>query len=505
MISNKRHFAYNLLSSYANTIIASVLSFVSVPIALKYWGNEVYGIWTILTTFSTYIMASGLGIDVSTALLMTKNSSMNIKVSILKKGIRLLICCSIFAICVVTLLTFAFPDWYKIIGKMNESNYPIARISALIFITGIIVNLPLSAIANSLQSFGKAYVGTLITTLQSVLAFCSILLTVALKLSLPFYIFIISSNTIFCSLLKSIIVVITIHKTPKDSVEVQEISNDNHYKTILKMGFNMSLYGFALLIIPNISNLIISNNIDVASLVPYSLSYKLFSLVTSFVSSTNGALSPLLGAEYGKNNWEWLKTTYKKMFTVSVSLGVFVILGVIWLSKPFILLWTGNIDNYAGNVISILLGLYFFVIILSNINHVIINSFNYTNKVWLISWLDGVIFLLTSMFFVKKFGVVSVPSGLCFGAYLVSAWAYPMLIYKRSEKRFIYDFRHLFKNLMVFVISVLIFLLIANLNLSFAMTTILDFIGIIITAISIFLILPNEIRHDLFIKFRRNK
>lgn len=505
MISNKKHFVYNLLSSYANTIIASVLSFVSVPIALNYWGNEVYGIWTVLTTFSTYIMASGLGIDSSTALLMTKNSSMSIKVSILKKGFRLLIYCSIVAACIITLLTFVYPDWFKIIGKMDEVNYPVAKISALIFVTGIIINLPLSAVANSLQSFGKAYVGSLITTLQSILTFCSILLTVALKFSLPFYILLISCNTVFCSLLKSIIVWITIHKTPKDCKEILESSEDNHYKTILKMGFNMSLYGFALLIIPNISNLVISNNIDVASLVPYSLSYKLFSIIVTFVYSTNIALSPLLGTEFGKSNWEWLKTTYKKMFIISVSLGIFVILGVIWLSKPFIWLWTGNIENYAGIKISIILGLYFFIMILSNVNQVIINAFNYTNKVWIISWCDGFIFIITSICLIKKFGVVSVPVGLCLGALLVSSWAYPLVIYKRSEKRFLYDFRYLIKNLICFCISVSIYLFITYLNFSIVLTTILYFVGMLITTFVIFLILPHEFRNALVMKFRRIK
>lgn len=505
MLSNKKHFVYNLLSSYANTIITSVLSFVSVPIALNYWGNEVYGIWTVLTTFSTYIMASGLGIDSSTALLMTKNSSMSIKVSILRKGFRLLTCCSIVAACIITLLTFVYPDWFKIIGKMDEVNYPVAKLSAIIFVTGIIINLPLSAVANSLQAFGKAYIGSLVTTLQSILTFCSILLTVALKFSLPFYILLISCNTVFCSFLKSIIVWNTIHKTPKDCKEIQEASEDNRYKTIIKMGFNMSLYGFALLIIPNISNLVISNNIDVSSLVPYSLSYKLFSIIVTFVYSTNIALSPLLGAEFGKKNWTWLKSTYKRMFMVSCSLGIFVTLGVIWLSKPFIYLWTGNIENYAGNMISIFLGLYFFIMILSNVNQVIINAFNYTNKVWLISWCDGFIFIITSIILIKNFGVISVPVGLCLGAYLVSSWAYPLFIYKRSEKRFLYDFRYFIKNLLLFALSVSLFLLISHLNISFTLATILDFIGMLITTLFIFIILPQDFRHSLLMKLRINK
>lgn len=505
MLSNKRHFIYNLLSSYGNTIISVVLVFVSVPIALNYWGNELYGIWTILTSFATYITASGLGIDAAAGNLMTKNVDIRVKVGILKKSVKLLICSSFVASCIIIILTIAMPDWFKIIGKMDESNYPIAKISALIFVSGIIINLPLNAVSNSLQAFGKAYIGTMITTLQTILNFISILLTVALKFSLPFYVFFTQSVTILCSLIKFCVVVVTIRKETSKLPPTQECpdSEDNHYKTILKMGINMSLYGLALLLVPNISNLIISNNVDVKALVPYSLSYKLFSTTMLFVSNMNIAFAPLMGTEYGKNNWQWLSRTYRRMFYISTTFAVFLVLGVIWLSKPFIKLWTGSFDNYTGNFISVLLGVYFFISAMSNINHVIINSFNYVNKVWLISLTDGIIFLLSSLVLIRSLGVLSVPLGLCIGACLVSSWAYPVVVYWRTKKRFKYDFNYLIKIAIVFLLSVLSFLLISNLDLSFMVVTGLEFLGMFGTSILLFIVLPAEFRNSIFSRLHK--
>lgn len=504
MLSNKRHFAYNLLTSYGNTVISSILAFVSVPIALSYWGSELYGIWTILTSFATYITASGLGIDSATGLLMTKNTDFKIKISILHKGIKLLLITTLIAACIITVLTIIVPDWFKIIGKMDDSNYPIAKISALIFVAGILINLPLSAVSNSLQAVGKAYVCTLINTLQTILSFLVILIIVTIKLSLPFYVFLVQSVTVLCSLIKLLIVLIIIKKQ-KNNIENTCItdSEDNHYKAILKMGMNMSLSGLALLLIPNFSNLIISNNIDVKSLVPYSLSYKLFSTILLFVSNMNVALAPLLGSEYGKKNWDWLIRTYKRMFYSSTTLAVFCVLGVIWFSKPFVKLWTGSFENYAGNLISIVLGLYFLIAVFSNINHVIINAFNYTNKVWLVSWADGMIFLLSSQIMIKSIGVISVPLGLCAGGLLISSWAYPFLVYRRTEKKFKYDFKYLHKLLLVFLVSIFLFFIISNLRLSFVLITIMEIFGMIITTLLLFLILPNELKKTVITKIKK--
>lgn len=95
---NKKQYILNLISSYGNTVIVALLSFISVPIALNYWDKELYGIWTILISFSSYISASGLGIDSATGVLATKNSNYDIKLAIVQKGFKLLLICSTFVL-----------------------------------------------------------------------------------------------------------------------------------------------------------------------------------------------------------------------------------------------------------------------------------------------------------------------------------------------------------------------------------------------------------------------
>jgi len=448
-------------------------------------------------------MASGLGIDSATGWLMTKNPDLMAKVDILKKGVKLLILCSIVAFLIVIFVSLVFPNWFKILGKMQEFNYNTAKLSFIIFILGAILHLPLNAVSNSLASFGKAYVGTLISTIQVFLNFLVLIITIKAKFSLPMYVFLYSCNTVFCSFIKLIVVLHSIKKINHLSVEItiNKKNDDNRYISILKMGINMSLYGVALMLVPNISNLIISNNIAVDALVPYSLSYKLYSTIMVFVTNMNIAVSPMLGIEFGKKNWEWLQSSYKKMFEVTVSLSIFLVLGVIWFSRPFVYFWTGSVENYAGNVISIFLGLYFFCGAMSNINHVIINAFDYTKGVWIVSWCDGVLFLISSFLLTKNLGVVGVPLGLCIGAYCVSIWAYPYLIYKRTDKRFLYDFKYLAKNLIIFFVSVVLFLFISSLNLPFKLETILSFVGMSLTSILIFLLLPKSFYHFLLTKY----
>ena len=492
MINNKKHFLYNLLASYGNTVVTTILSFISVPIALSYWNKDIYGVWTILGSFAIYIAISGLGIESATGVLMTKNPNINIKIAILRKGVILLIFCSLIAALLIIVLTVFNPDWFRIIGKMDEVYYSVVKISVLIFTASIILNLPLNAFAYSLQAFGKAYVNTVIGTLQAISNFFILLLTVYFAFAFSTYVLFFSCNTLFWSIIKLSIVLIHLkYIRKKESVEtVPTIAFDNHYSVIIKTGVNMSLYGAAVLLAPNLSNLIISNNIDVATVIPYSILYKLFAASVLFVTNMNIALAPVLGIEFGKDNWAWLTQTYKKMFYASVSLAVFLIMGTIWFGRPFIRIWTGTFENYPGHFISVALGFYFFVYILNNVNLVIINSFNYTNKIWLISWTECIIFILGSLLLVKKYGVTSIPLGLCFGIYGISSWAYPLVIYRRTLKRFFYDFNYLAKNIAIFILSITLYLITALVKLDFYLEIIVDCMGMLLTSFGIYLCLP---------------
>lgn len=510
MISNKKHFMLNLLTSYGNTLLNAVLSFVSVPLALNYWNREIYGIWTIITSFSTYIAACGLGIDSATGILATKNSDYNVKLQIVKKGFKLLLLCSFVIFGLLFLCSLIFPDWVRLIGKMDETNYPLVKKVVIIFILGLIINLPFNTIANSLQSIGKTYINSLLGTVISIINFVIILITISFKLSLPIYVLLQSINTILFSLIKLVLFFIFFDKGKKEYYSKLNVINktkspENSYKVIFFTGINMCIYGLVIMLVPNLSNLLISNKIDVKSVVPYSMSYKLYSTIALFWSNMNIAVSPIIGKEFGNDNWEWLKQNYKRMFECTLAISIFLITGVMWLSKPFILIWTGSLINYAGAKVSVVLALYFFIYALTNLNLCIINPCNYVKNIWVISWMDGIIFIISSSLLVNYIGVVAIPVGLFLGSLLSSSWGYPLILYKRSNRVFKYDFNDFTKYVLVFVISITLFIFNEIFNKNFAFQIFVDFLGIIATIIALFSILSRDFKHKLIKKIFKVK
>lgn len=454
-ISNKKHFILNVLTNYGSTIIQTIMGFITVPIALAYWDNELYGVWLIITSFSVYITTSGLGIDTATGILMTKNPDNVVKIQIFKKGL-LLISISITLVTLLFLLIINFfPNWIKVLGKMSDSTLEIARVVSIIFFFSILVNLFFNVISCSFAAFQKTYINNLISFVSIILNFVNLIITVICKFSFITYIVFNGLIIVLLGLVKIVIFCKIVSQQNIPNSKILVTAEDNNYKNILKTGLRFSFYGIAIVMVSNVSNLIISNFIDIKSVVPYSMIYKLYSMAFLLLASLNVSLSPILGKKFGEKDWTWITDKYKTFFKITVAFSSLIYIGIIFLGKEFIILWVGE-DRYPGLQISLILGFYFFLFGLTNLNLVLINAFNFTKLIALITWLDVLVFFCFSIPAFKFIGISSIPLGLSMGSLLVSSWALPFILYKRSNKHITYDFKFL---LLIIVILTVCFII----------------------------------------------
>ena len=499
MISNKKHFILNLSSTYLSIIISAILSFITVPIALSYWGNTIYGIWTIILSFASYITASGLGIDVATGNLMAKNPGINQKKAILRKGIFLMLVSCVIILMLFYLLNTLNPEWYKIIGKMDDDSYLIAKPAIIIFIISTIFLLPFSVISSSFGSIGRAYINTYINMFEGIGNLIILLVIRKIQGNLWQYVLFINAEKLILGIIKILLLFFYINDLSK-SHELKEYPLeiiDNKYKTIIKTGINLSLYGLPIMLVPNFSNLIISNVIDINSLVPYSIEYKLFTVAMGIVMAINLAAAPLLGKEFGQQNWSWLINKINTMKAVTTFLGICLANGMIIFSRFVIILWTKNSYNYPGDLITSFLSLWVFLYCINNVSLVIINSFNYTDKIWLVSWIESALFLLISIILIKYIGIVAIPLGLFLSVLLISCFTYMKIIQKRSEKRINLFSLSYFKGLIVITLFCIIHKILNNFELNIYIEFLISLLIYIISVFIAFLTIEKNERIQL--------
>lgn len=413
-MENKKIFKFTLIASYIYMVISMILGFVIVPISLKYWGADKYGIWTIITTIGSYITLSNLGINTSISVLMGKASNYEEKLMILKKGIKILFTLSITFLMIFILFDETYPQWYKIVGKIPDNLKIETYASIRIFIIFFFINLTFSILTSALIGFYKVYIENIFATFLVIINALVLFLVMKGKGNLTEYVTYLGISILLLNLLKSYFVIIILNKEKK-VYKYEHTSNDISTKKIMELSLQSFFQGIAATITGFSSSFIISNILGVEHITSYNITYKLFSIGFSLVYIISNSIMPIIAREYSFKNFKTIEKIYYNIKVVIIFLGGGLAISGILIFKDLINIWAGP-EGFVGELAILVLSIYFFVQCLNNLDNLIVNNINYIKETFWVFWLEMIINLLFSIVLCKRFGIIGVCFGLLFGS-----------------------------------------------------------------------------------------
>lgn len=460
-MNNKRKYLYNLSSGLSGTIISSVLGLVTVPLALKYWGDSKYGVWILLTQMVSYLSVSNLGINTTATVMMTKNPSVSEKLKIFRMSLKLMLVFAGGIFLLLILLYIKMGNFNFILGKVEEGIIGEAQVTLIIMGLFFFINLPFSLVTSICQSFQKMYVDNLFYIINVAFSFLNLILVIKLKMNLIEYAIINGAISLFLNIIKAFYIRHVIKKIDISYSDKNNTENSISYKELLTISLRFFVIGISSFAIWNFDFIIISNYLGSKEVALYSIAFKLFQFVFVFLSYLSSSLIPIFGREFGLNNWNWIKYTYNNTILIFSMIGGLTWIGSLLFFKEFIYIWAGK-DNFVGIVSIFFLGAYSYLISTVNLNAGIINSFNYTKGTYLISIIEASIKIISSVLLIK---VLKSSTALAIGTFLSSVlcvfWMLPLIIQKKSKNQIILEK----KPVIVHFFSVLLPLLILSVML----------------------------------------
>ena len=82
----KKSVLFGASSGYLSTIVTTALSFITVPLALGYFGTDRYGALVLIYTFSGYLGITGLGIPTASLMLAGRLTDRVKQLRVMGKG-----------------------------------------------------------------------------------------------------------------------------------------------------------------------------------------------------------------------------------------------------------------------------------------------------------------------------------------------------------------------------------------------------------------------------------
>ena len=325
----------NSIISLFLRILGYAVSFLSAPVLISLLGDEKYGIWVTLLSFTNIIYTFDFGIGRG----MRNKIAECLSLGEYKKArgyattaYVVLSIISVLIFCALAVFIYAvdIKDFLNI--AYDEENIKIILLVAILlacinFVSSLIINVVYAvqkvALANAINFIGQLlYVGGIVMfSMKGIASICAIAIVQGLT-----------------QLIKNIAATyIIFHRYPQMRFSLKDY--DQSYKEgIVSFGIQIFVISIAGFILSSTDNIIITKYIGSADVTPYSICLKYFGIIEALYVSLFASLGPAYTAAYARSDYSWIKKAIKNNL-----LGYcFFVLGIVlaaYIFKPFAKWW----------------------------------------------------------------------------------------------------------------------------------------------------------------------
>lgn len=188
-MNSKSVFIKSLATSYSTLIATTAISFITLPITVKYFGNNQYGLWALVSSLIAYLNLINFGIPFTSGVLIATLSNSYEKFLVLKKSFIFLVIISSISLIVFLSITIFYSDWINFIGKMPKELCSTAKKVTLLMFIFYFIKSPLSIVFDAFNAFQELYLVKIYQFLMVLINFICLLITVYTNQNLLFLIY----------------------------------------------------------------------------------------------------------------------------------------------------------------------------------------------------------------------------------------------------------------------------------------------------------------------------
>lgn len=369
-----KNYFLQVRNSFIYKILAMLLSYLSIPLTIKYLGNVQYGVWSTLLSIMSWISLFDIGIGNG---LKNKVSESLAKGEI--KKVQLYISTAyiiIGAISLILMLFFIFVNnfipWNIV---FNTSVLPESELKVVVNITVVfmLAHFCLSLINQVLNGLQKTSMVVFNQFLSNLIALIFIFLLYSYFESSLFKL---AFAYGFSMVISNFILSLWFYSKNKELIPKIQNFNKKYLHDIVSLGFKFFVIQIAVIIIFTTDKIMITQLFGPEYVMSYDVLFKLFSVITFVHSLLMAPLWPAYSDAYHRGDLIWIKKTLINQFKIYI-LFVMATIALGFMAKPIITLWIGK-DIFIDNMLIFAMVIFILISTWSNVFAYFINA---TNKI----------------------------------------------------------------------------------------------------------------------------
>lgn len=384
--------------------LAAVLAtFITIPFMVSYLGAEKFGVWATMLTLISWVMLFDFGIGSGLKNKITESLGKNER-----KAAASYISTSYAVIGGISVLLFFFfslaaywAPWQRVFNTktISESTLRTAVITLSFF---VFLNFWISLVNQIYHGIQKSSIVVLGQFFSNTLAL--ILVYLLHSFAEPSLIYIVIAYGVSLVTANAALSVF-LFRRHKDFLPSPALFKKNQIEPLLSLGLKFFVIQFAVILIFMTDKILISQLLGPASVTPYEIVFKLFSVFTVFHSIVLTPLWPAYSDAYTKNDMVWIRKQLKRQIFIAIAIffGAFVL---VILGPTLIKIWIGD-DIHISYLMYIFFGIFICVSVWSNVFAYFVNAIGRLNVQLSTAIIAALLNVPLSIIFVKVYGMGS--------------------------------------------------------------------------------------------------
>lgn len=407
----QRRIALSAAASMAAKLVTIATGLISIPLTLHYLGEERYGIWLIISSFTVMLSFADMGLGNGVLNAVSREHGRDDRAAIrmvVSSGYLML---AGVAVVILAGLAIAYPlvAWEKIANVRSPLAVAEAGPAFAVFIGLFALTVPISLVQKVQFGLQESFVASLWQCLGSVLGLILLLVVIQFQAGLPWLVAALVGTPLIAGLLNNIVFFRT---KGKDISPLLGLVSQPIVIATVKTGFLFFILQLVVSFAYGADSIIIAQYAGASEVPQYAVPERMFSLISMVLGMVMTPLWPAYGEAIVRGDHAWVGAALKKAILAATIISTFYCAILILAGPTIIHLWVGP---QIQAPLLLLLGLALWKIIetTSTAIAVFLNGAEMLRFQIVTATVSGMGMIALKIFLVQRIGVAGIPWAAC--------------------------------------------------------------------------------------------
>lgn len=334
-----RRIATAVVSGGAARVLSSLLTLISLPLAVRYLGAERYGIWATVVSVAVWVNLLDLGIANSLTNLISQAYARENRAeaaSAFSNALAVTLGAVGLAACIFGLVWTRL-NWVAVFNA-NRSLQPEVRATVLIAAILTLAGLPLNLAGKAFAGYQELHTYNKTFAFGAVGSVMGLAVGIWLHVSMPI-LFLLSFGSITLVATGTLLWLVLWHK-PWLRPRLRLVSATRALD-LLSTGWSFLLIQAAALVVFSTDNIIVSHYLGAAEVTPYSVTWRVVGLGAVLQALAFPALWPAYAEAHARGDIVWIRRTFAIAIRTTIALNLAWAAFLVAFGRFAIRLWAG--------------------------------------------------------------------------------------------------------------------------------------------------------------------